>query len=169
MKNKYVTLEDLLLLKLKSLYDVEEELVKALPKMAAVVSNLKLKDTLIAHLAETKTHVKRLEKAFELVGAKVQKIRVEAIRGLIKDVKWLINAVTDPRALDAALIGAARYVEHYEVAGYLAAIEWAEETRQRDLAELLRATLKEEMAADKQLGLIAEKEVDPRVTELAII
>ncbi|MBA3551055.1 ferritin-like domain-containing protein [Patescibacteria group bacterium] len=157
---KYSTLDDLLLLKIKSLYDTEQELIKALPKMAKKASSEELKNAFRSHLEETKAQKERLEKVFEIMGKKAQKVKVEAIRGLVEDSKWLMEEDMSPLALDAALIGAAQYVEHYEIAGYGTAKSWAEELGYDDIAELLDETLKEEEKTDTLLTSLAEQSLN---------
>jgi ferritin-like metal-binding protein YciE len=153
---KYKRLEDLLILKLKSLYDIEAEIVKALSKMAKKAYNADLKAAFLDHLEVSKGQVERLQKIFDILGRKPQKMQVEAIRGLVADIKWLMEEDMSPEALDAALVGAAQYVEHYEIAGYGTAQSWAEELGFEDVADLLHDTLKEEEDADKTLTSLAE-------------
>ncbi len=157
---KYSTLDDLLLLKIKSLYDIEQEIIKALPKMVKKSSNEELKNAFRIHLEETKAQKERLDKIFDILGKKPQKTKVEAIRGLIEDAKWLMAEDMSPLALDAALIGVAQYVEHYEIAGYSTAKSWAEELGYDDIAELLVETLKEEEKTDTLLTSLAEQSLN---------
>lgn len=148
-------------MKLQSLYDVEHELIKALPKMAKASSNEDLKNAFENHLIETESHVTRLEEAFDMLDEKPKKLPGESIRGLIADGAWVIKKVSGP-ALDANLIAAASYVEHYEIAGYVSAIRWAEEI-DSSLADTLRQTLEEEQHANDKLVSLAEEEVDKEV------
>lgn len=165
MKNtkNEVTLHDLFIIKMQSLYDVESELVKALPKMAKKSTNADLKKGFEDHLEETKNHVTRLEQVFESIGQKPKKLKVEAIRGLTADAKWVMDNVKNPEALDAALIGAAQYVEHYEMAGYGTAVEWAKIMGHSEAERLLAETLEEEKAADEKLNEVATTEVNGQV------
>lgn len=153
--SKYNTLHDLLILKLNALYYVEQQLVKALPKMAQAATNEDLAIAFNDHLDETKTHVKRLEAALASLGEKPKKIAVDAIDGLIADAEWCIKNIKDMAALDASLIAAAQYVEMYETAGYGAAREWASLMRHTEAMDLLRQTLEEEEAADGILNDLA--------------
>jgi len=152
---KYASLHDLLVLKMNSLYYVEQQIVKALPKMAKAANNEDLVTAFTEHLQETKNHVTRLEEALALINEKPEKMRVEAIDGLIADAEWCIKNITEPAALDAALIAAAQYVEHYEVAGYGAARGWAALMNMTEVADLLRETLDEEENADGTLNDLA--------------
>ena len=153
---KYSILKDLLLLKVKALYDIESELIKALPKMAKNASHGELKQAFQTHLDETKVQKERLEKIFALLGEKPKKTKVEAIRGLVEDAKWLMDEDMSPQALDASLIAAAQYVEHYEIAGYGTARSWAEHIGLNDVANLLEKNLKEEEQTDVILTSLAE-------------
>jgi ferritin-like metal-binding protein YciE len=162
MKNnlKHAELKDLFLLKIKALYDIETHLVKALPKMAAHSADKDLKSGFKNHLKETQGQVRRLRNIFFLLGISPQKTQVEAIRGLVKDAEWLIKNIKDTRALDAGLIAAAQYVEHYEIAGYGTALEWAKLLGLEGAARLLKETLREEKAADEKLNRLAKHKVN---------
>jgi ferritin-like metal-binding protein YciE len=146
------TLRDMLVTKIQALYDIESELVEALPKMAEGATNPDLKEAFRNHLDETRIHVQRLEEIFDLLGEEKEKLEVEAIRGLVKDGEWVIENTEEGDARDAAMIGAARYVEHYEMAGYLGAHEWAEALGEDKVAELLEETLEEEEGAEEKLS-----------------
>jgi ferritin-like metal-binding protein YciE len=159
---KEMTLHDLLILKLRALYDIEQNLVKALPKMAAKATDPELKKGFTDHLAETKNQVKRLEECFSSLGEKATKTKVEAIRGLIEDSKWLFTHVAPAESLDAALIAAASYVENYEMAGYRAALSWAKKMEHESVAALLAITLEEEVLADEKLFSLLESRVNER-------
>ncbi len=149
---KKSNLKDLLIQKLNALYDIEQELVKAIPKMAKAAMNQDLKEALRNHLAETRTHVERLSQAYKLIGVKAKKLKVEAIRGMIRDGEWVIKHVKPSEALDSNLVRAAQYVEHYEMAGYMGAISWATTLGEKKIATLLESTLKEEQSSDHKLG-----------------
>lgn len=157
---KLQNLSDLLVVKLKALYDIENQLIKALPKMAKKSSDQDLKQGFTDHLEETKEHAKRLEKAFKLLELKPGKTKVEAIRGLVADTEWIIEQDITSESLDAMLIASAAYVEHYEMAGYMSAVRWATMLGNTELATLLRETLKEENAAAEKLTLLAEEKID---------
>lgn len=163
---KEMTLHDLLILKLRALYDVEHQLVKALPKMVKHATDPELKKDFSDHLTETKNQVKRLEECFSNVGERATKTKVEAIRGLIEDAEWLFTHVTPPEALDAALIAAASYVENYEMAGYRAAIGWAKKMNHESVAVLLTITLEEEVNADEKLFTLADSKLNNRAYPL---
>ncbi len=148
-------LEDLLILKLKALFDIESEIIKALPKMIKKAAHPGLKVAFTEHLKITKDQLVRLRKAFTKLGKKPQKTKGEGIRGIIDDTKWLMNENMPSEAMDASLIATAQYIEHYEIAGYGTAAAWADELRQHALADLLREILKEEKEADMRLTRLA--------------
>lgn len=148
---KSKTLKGLFLVKIQSLYDIENELVEALPKMEEVATEPDLKEAFREHLDETRGHVSRLENVFELLGEEPEKMKVEAVRGLIKDAEWCVKNVEEGDALDAVLISAARSVEHFEMSKYMAAQEWAEMMGEDEISDLLTETFEEEENADEKL------------------
>ncbi len=111
-------LEDLLVEQLKDLYDAENRLIDALPKMAAAAHTPGLKQAFLAHLQETKGQKKRLERAFRALGKEAKRESCEAMQGLIAEGEEMIGLEGDPDVKDAGLIAAAQRVEHYEIAGY---------------------------------------------------
>jgi ferritin-like metal-binding protein YciE len=156
---KNLDLNDLLIQKLSALYDIENHLVKALPKMAKAATDQALKEGFRNHLTETRTHVHRLEKAFKVLGEKPKKLKAEAIRGLVKDGEWVIKNVKPEAALDSNLVRAAQYVEHYEMAGYMGAIAWANILGEKEVRDILEETLTEEQNTDRKL-MILGRELD---------
>ena len=153
-------MDDLLLVELEDLYDAEQRLTKALPKMAEAASSAKLKKAFKDHLEETKEHVVRLEKAFRILGQDPTTTRCEAMKGLIAEGDEIISADGHESVKDAALIAAAQRVEHYEMAAYGSVRTFAEQLGHSELATLMDRTLKEEGAADKKLTQIAESSVN---------
>ncbi len=153
------SLQSLLEDELKDLYSAENQLVKALPKMAKNASNPKLKQAFTSHLAETEGHVKRLERIAKMIDAKLTGKKCHAMEGLIDEGKEIMSEDGEEAVIDAALIGAAQRVEHYEIASYGTVRAIAEQLGQKDVVRLLQQTLDEEGAADKKLTAIAEGEV----------
>lgn len=149
---KSKTLKELLVMKIQSLYDIESELTEALPKMAEAATDPDLKEAFREHLDETRGHVSRLENIFDLLGEEKEKLEVDAIRGLIKDGEWCTKNIEEGPALDTALIGAARAVEHYEMAKYMVAQEIAELFEEDEISELLTETFEEEENSDEKLS-----------------
>lgn len=148
-------LRDLLITKLKALYDIESVIINSLPKITEAATDPKLKKALSDHLKETKEQSKRLEECFKLLNKPAGKLESEAIRGLARDTEWVIENVKDSDLLDLAIIGAASYVEHYEMAGYNLAILLAEKLEENDVADLLNMNFTEEEAADGKLNDLA--------------
>jgi ferritin-like metal-binding protein YciE len=155
-KKRFDTLHDLFVLKLNSLYYVEDKLAKALPKMTKAASDPDLRDAFAMHLEETKEHARRLEEAMASIGEKPKKEAASGIDGLIEDSEWVIKNVKDRAARDAVLIAAAQYVENYERAGYGTAREWARLMGHSEAEMLLDETLREEEAANNKLTTLAE-------------
>ena len=145
---------------LRDLYDAENQLVEALPKMAKAASARELSTAFTDHLKQTKGHVERLEQIFQSLGEKPTGKKCKAMAGLIKEADELLLEDLEEEVQDAALIGAAQKVEHYEIAGYGTARTWADRLGLKDASKLLQQTLNEEAAADKKLGSIAEKKVN---------
>jgi ferritin-like metal-binding protein YciE len=164
--NNKDSLRDLLIQKMQALYDVENNLVKALPKMAEAATNEELVAAFEEHLEETQGHVTRLEKAFNILDEEPTKLEGEAIQGLIADAEWGIKNIGGDAALDANLIAGAQYVEHYEIAGYGSACAWARELGQDEVADLLEDTLAEERMADQKLNDIATSQVNAAANEM---
>src|SRR6056297_1128254 len=157
---EFTSLEDLLVDQLQDLYDAESRLVEALPKMAGAASDTQLKSAFQEHLSETKGHVNRLEQAFKMLGADGKRKSCEAMKGLVKEGEEVIEAKGDAAIKDAALIAAAQRVEHYEMAGYGSARNFAQRCGRQDVATLLQQTLDEEGNADKTLTQIAESSIN---------
>jgi ferritin-like metal-binding protein YciE len=153
-----MTLHNLLVTKLKSLSYIEDKITAALPKMADAATDPDLKKGFEDHLKETQMQSRRLEQVFSLLGEAPAKIEAEGIDGIIADGEWVIQNVKGSEALDAALIAAASYVEHYEMAGYISAVEWAKLMGHEEAADLLKKNLGEEKSADeKMMGLAMAK------------
>lgn len=156
-------MHDLLLMKVKSLYDIENVTLKALPLMARKASHQELKKAFRDHLDETRAQIARLESVFAYFGQTPERLKVEAIRGLIEDAKWVIRKITDKPARDVALIGVAEYIEHYEIAGYEVATAWAQELGYAEMAELLAESMREEIATSEKLRELGVLRIDRRI------
>ena len=154
------SLKKLYIDELKDLYSAETQLVKALPKMAKKATSPELKKAFTDHLEETKGHVERLEEIFEELDEKPTGKTCKGMKGLIEEGEEVIDEDGDDAVLDAALIGAAQRVEHYEMAGYGVARTFATILGEDDAADLLQETLDEEGEADKKLTQIAEEEIN---------
>ena len=154
------SLEDLFVHELKDLYSAEQQLIKALPKMAKAASSEHLRAGFEEHLEQTKQHAERLEKIFEALGQSHRGAKCKAMEGLVEEGKELIDEKAAPEVKDAGLIAAAQRVEHYEIAGYGTACTFARLLGHSDAEELLQKTLEEEKATDEKLTKLAETEVN---------
>lgn len=152
---KYKTLEQLFLEELADIYDAENRLTRALPKMVKLSTNEELREAFENHLEETKNHVSRVEEAFKAFGLKAKAKKCEAIVGLLKEAEEIASSNKGCMTLNAALISAAQKVEHYEIASYGCLAEWASQLGNKEAAELLEQTLQEEKGADKTLTSLA--------------
>ncbi|MDB6093103.1 MAG: hypothetical protein JWM32_665 [Verrucomicrobia bacterium] len=148
-------LQELLVEELKDIYNAENQLVKALPKMAKAALNAKLKDGFLTHLEETKGHVDRLEQVFKLLDEPVKSKTCKAMKGLIEEGAEAIEDNDASLTRDAQLIGAAQRVEHYEIAAYGTVRAMAQLLGHGEAAGLLKQTLDEEGATDKKLTAVA--------------
>lgn len=150
------TFDDLFVHQLQDVYYAEQQLVKALPKMADKATAPELKQAFDSHLEETREHVRRIEQVFEMHGVGKKAVKCPAIDGIIEEAEEISGEVEDKKVLDAALIAAAQAAEHYEITRYGTLVEWAKQLGRTDCASLLERTLKEEYAADKKLNGLAE-------------
>ncbi len=154
MKN-LTSLNDLFVHELRDLYSAEQQLVQALPKMANAASSSELRMAFNEHLEQTQNHVRRLDKIFSSLGMNKDGEMCKGMQGLIREGEDIINATGSSIVKDAALIGAAQRVEHYEIAGYGTARTYAEELGFSEAAKMLQDTLDEEGMTNKKLTKLA--------------
>lgn len=167
---KLDTLQKLYTNELRDLYNAENQLLKALPKMAKAASSQELKDAFEKHLEQTKTHVERLEQVFEELDEKPKGKTCRAMKGLIEEGSEILKEDGEESVLDAGIIVAAQKVEHYEIAGYGSVRTFAHLLGKDKSAELLQTTLDEESETNEILNKLAESVVNPEAvieTELA--
>ncbi len=150
-------LQDVMLDELRDLYSAENQLVKALPKLAKAADDEELQQAFTAHLEETKGHVERLKQVFTLLEEKPTGKHCKGMEGLVEEGKEAIDEEEEAAPYDLGLIGAAARVEHYEIAGYTAVIAMARGLGQDEVVELLTETLDEENAAREKLENKAEE------------
>jgi ferritin-like metal-binding protein YciE len=150
------TMHGLFIEELRDLYSAENQLIKALPQMAAAAKSDTLKKSFEKHLEETRNHVTRLSEVFAELGASPTGKHCKGMEGLIAEGNEAIQLQGNPDVRDAALIGAAQRAEHYEMAGYGVTRTFAKELGMDKLADKLQKTLDEEGKADKKLTAIAE-------------
>jgi ferritin-like metal-binding protein YciE len=149
------TMGDLLLHGLKDIYYAENQIVKSLPKLIEKATNRDLSKGLKDHLEETKNQILRLNQVFQKLDEKPKGVKCPAIDGLISEADEVAGEIADKEVLDAAIVGAAQSVEHYEIARYGTLIVWAESLGREDVIRLLTTNLNEEKAADKKLSSVA--------------
>jgi len=148
-------LRELYIDELRDLYSAENQLVKALPKLAKASSSDELREGFTEHLEQTKGHVQRLEQIFEALGESPKGKKCAGMEGLVEEGSEVMKEDFEGSVMDAALIGAAQRVEHYEIAAYGTARAFAETLGETEHVSLLDETLQE------------EKETDEKLTELA--
>jgi ferritin-like metal-binding protein YciE len=154
-------LRDSLIKELGDVYDAEQQLVKALPKMAQAASSPELKEAMEGHLRETEQQVERLKEVFESLGVPLKSKPCKAMQGLIAEAEQGIKDADG----DAALIAMAQKIEHYEIASYGTLRSWASLLEEEDIADLLADTLDEEKGCDEQLTEIAESTANIEAAE----
>lgn len=152
---KTTTLHELLIDELKDLYSAEKQLTRALPKMAKAASDDSLKAGFEEHLDQTHEHIARLDRAMELLEASPNGKTCKAMKGLIEEGAEKIEEDASAAVKDAALIGAAQKVEHYEIAGYGTVRTYAELLGEDEVVSLLQETLEEEAETDRKLTVLA--------------
>jgi ferritin-like metal-binding protein YciE len=154
-------LKELFIDELRDLYNAENQLIKALPKMAKAANSKELRNGFEQHLQQTKGHAQRIEQIFQTLGEKPSGKKCKAMEGLVEEGSETMDEDFEGEVMDAALIGAARRVEHYEIAAYSTVIKFAEMLGQDEAAQLLEQTLEEETETDEKLvGLVDELKVD---------
>jgi ferritin-like metal-binding protein YciE len=158
---KVNTLQKLYTDELRDLYNAENQLLKALPKMAKAASSEDLKEAFEKHLKQTKGHVERLRQVFEELGERPKGKTCQAMKGLIEEGSEILEKDGDDSVIDAGIIVAAQKVEHYEIAGYGSVRTFAQLLGRDRSAQLLQKTLEEESEANELLNKLAEDIVNP--------
>ena len=156
------SLREHLVEELRDLVNAEEQLIEALPQMAERASRGELKAAFRSHLAETRRHAQRAQRALRMLDEDPSGKKCEAMKGLIEEGEDLMGSADPGALLDAMLITAAQKVEHYEIASYGTVRTYAQVLGERGIAKLMNDTLKDEKAADKKLTRIAEGDVNRR-------
>ena len=158
---KLNTLKQLYIEELRDLHSAENQLLKALPKMAKGASSEELKLAFENHLDQTKVHVERLEEIFERLDETPKGKTCQAMKGLVEEGSEILGEDGEETVLDAGIIAAAQKVEHYEIASYGTVRTFAQLLGEDEAAELLQETLDEEGEADKLLTQLAQEIVNP--------
>jgi ferritin-like metal-binding protein YciE len=151
------TLEDLFLDSLADSYYAEQQLTKALPKLAKAATYEDLRAAFESHLVETEGHVQKVEEVFAAFGKKPKNKKCPAILGIIKEADEIASENKKSPTINAALIFAGQKAEHYEIASYGALRDWAKLLGNEDAADILDEILDEEKAADSKLSALAEE------------
>jgi ferritin-like metal-binding protein YciE len=157
---KLENLKDLLVHELMDLYDAEQQITRALPKMAEAASAQELKRGFEEHLHQTRSHIQRLDQVFEHLGVSKNGEECVGMRGLIQEGEKIMQEKGDKDTLDAALIAAAQKVEHYEISGYGSARAYARLLGEDEVDTLLLKTLDEEGRTDEKLTQIAMNSIN---------
>jgi ferritin-like metal-binding protein YciE len=154
------SMDQLFLHGLQDIYYAEKKIVNALPKMIDKASSDALREGFETHLEETRGHVDRLERVFELCRETPKAVDCPAIDGIIEEAEEVSGEVSDARVMDAALAAAAQAVEHYEIARYGTLVAWARALAKDECATILEETLEEERATDAKLTKLAEAQLN---------
>jgi ferritin-like metal-binding protein YciE len=150
-------LRELYLDELKDLYSAENQLIKALPKMAKAASSEQLREGIEEHLEQTKEQARRLERIFEMMDENPKGKKCVGMEGLVKEGQELMREDFEDEVMDAGIIGAAQRVEHYEIAAYGTARTFAEVLGENEHVPLLEETLEEEKETDRKLNELANQ------------
>jgi ferritin-like metal-binding protein YciE len=156
------TLQDLLVEQLRDIYSAETQITKALPKLVKNSSNDALARAFSWHLSETEGQIDRLEQIFQLLNESPRGKRCRGMHGLLEEGTETLNQPGDGAVRDAALIADAQRVEHYEIAAYGTAKALARQLGQEEIVTLIEQNEQEEVATDRKLTDIAEREVNPQ-------
>lgn len=160
------SLEKMFIAELKDLYSAENQITKALPKMANAATSPDLKKAFEKHLRETEGHIERLERICQMLDTSPKGKTCDGMKGVIEEGSSMMKEADEGDVRDAALIAAAQRVEHYEMAAYGTVRTYAEQLGQSQCAKLLEETLEEEKATDQKLTSIAQK-VNPKAQQNA--
>ena len=157
---KITTLDEVLIDELKDIYSAENQLIKALPKMAKASESNDLRQAFEKHLEQTRLHTQRIEEICSDLQIKPRGKKCVGMEGLIEEAKEVLETHANPEPLQAALIGAAQRVEHYEIAAYGTARAHAKQLGYVKAVDLLSQTLDEEKLADELLTKLAENRIN---------
>src|SRR5690606_6025221 len=150
------TIEELFIHELSDIYSAEKQLTKALPRLARAADAAELRSAFELHLEETQGQIERIDQVVEVLGIKLKRIKCAAMEGLVEEGKEVIDSIDAGPLRDAALIGGAQKVEHYEIAAYGTLCALAKQLGYKEALTLLKETLQEEKATDEKLTMLAE-------------
>ena len=149
-------LHELFLEELADIYNAEQQLTKALPKMAKAAESEQLRQAFEEHLEQTEEQISRLDQVFESLGEKMKRKTCKAMQGLVEEGSEVMQEHKGSPAIDAALIAAAQKVEHYEIATYGTLCTWADQMGHEEALDLLKQSIEEEETTDERLTELAE-------------
>jgi ferritin-like metal-binding protein YciE len=149
-------LHDAFLDEVADIYNAEQQLTKALPKMSKAAQSEELREALEEHLEETEQQIQRIEDAMSNLDESIKRKKCKAMEGLIAEANEMLAEYKGEASLDAVIIAAAQKIEHYEIASYGTLCAWAKQMSHDESLELFQETLEEEKAADEKLTQIAE-------------
>ena len=158
-------LHELFLDELADIYNGEQQLTKALPKMAKAAQSDELRQAFEEHLQQTEQQISRIEQAIETLDESLKRKTCKGMKGLLEEGSEMMQEKKGSSAIDAALIVAAQKVEHYEIASYGSLCAWAEQMGHQEALELLKETLDEEETTDKKLTELAETLANQRAEQ----
>jgi ferritin-like metal-binding protein YciE len=158
-------LHELFLEELADIYNAEQQLTKALPKMAKAAESEELRQAFEEHLQQTEEQISRLDQVFESLDESMKRKTCKAMQGLIEEGNEVMQEHKGSPALDAALIAAAQKVEHYEIATYGTLCTWAEQMGHREALDLLKESIDEEETTDERLTELAESLANQRAEQ----
>lgn len=156
------SMQDLVVQKLQTIYDSEQQALKAYPQMMNAISSPQLKQAFQQHMQETQGQVQRLEQLFQQMGANPGGKPCVSMQGLIQEGQQIMQESGTPEIKDAAILAAAQAIEHHEIAAYGTARTLAQQCGMQDAARMLEQTLNEEKQTDARLTQIAEQNVNQR-------
>ena len=158
-------IEELFVHELSDIYSAEKQLTRALPKLARAADNPALSEGFQVHLEETQGQIERIDRIVDLLGIRLKRIKCAAMEGLVEEGKDVIDSIDAGPLRDAALIGGAQKVEHYEIAAYGTLAALAKQLGHKDALQLLLETLEEEKATDAKLTRLAEQGGNQRAAQ----
>ena len=159
------SLADLYVQKLQLLLEAEEQGLDAIPQLAQMVHDAKLRDTLQTHRRQSLQHILRLEELIAARGRRPRNGECVSMRALIEEAQDTVAMIEDPDTIDAFVIGAQQAIEHHEIAAYGTARSWARQLGHDADADVLQKTLDEERDVDELLSTIAEGRVNERAAQ----
>lgn len=157
------TLKDLFIHSLSDVYSAEKQLTRALPRLARAATTPELRQAFEQHLEETKGQIERIDRLVENSELRLKRVKCVAMEGLVEEGREQIDEIEKGAVLDAALIGAAQKVEHYEIATYGTLCALAKQLGLDEAAKLLDETLQEEKATDQKLSKLALQQVNEKL------